>query len=185
MGNYNHQPFSVWLLDEDALTASEHQSLREHLQNCEPCRSLSVSLKEMEHQLHSAPMFAPAEGFSLRWVERQQAEQARQLLKLRRQTLTTLLFSIGGAMALFTILAVALLPLLREPQPLLLEGLIRLTWVYSLVSEMVGAATTLVRVTLGLVPPTMWIALTVAFGGLCALWIMALRRVASPRRVIR
>jgi len=184
MANYNHQPFSDWLLDEASLTAHEQHSLQEHLQTCEACRNLSNSLREMDYQLGAAPVLAPVEGFRLRWLERQQVEQARLLRKQRRQTFTTLLLSIGGAMLLFFLLAIALLPVLRAPQPIFFAAILQATRIFSVASELGNTASALLRVTLGLLPPSMWVAISVAFGGLCALWIIALQHFTSPRRVI-
>jgi predicted anti-sigma-YlaC factor YlaD len=184
MANYNHQPFNDWLLDGAPLEEHEQRTLQEHLQTCEACRDLAVSLDEIDRQLRSAPIAAPAAGFSLRWQERRRAEETRMLSKQRRQTLTTLLFSVGGAMALFALLALALLPLLRTPQPVLLAGLIQLTQLYTRASSLGGTAGTLLRVAFGIIPPSMWIAISVAFGGLCAVWLVALHRFASPRREI-
>jgi hypothetical protein len=180
MAKFTHLPFEDWLLSEATLSLEENQALREHLQICESCRQLSTALQSVDNQLHKAPTFSPAPGFADRWMARLAADQIRMK---RRQTLSILLFSVGGAGLLFVIIGLALLPLIESPLPVLFASLYRLTTLFSTVSSTAEVFTTVVSTLFGIVPVTLWIGILVALASLSALWIVAFQQLTSPRRI--
>jgi len=180
MMKFNHQPFEEWLLSGETLAPEETQSLHEHLNVCEECRTLEGAFQQVETALRNAPRLAPAPGFVSRW---QAHLAARQLKQHRRQTLWSMLFSIGGAMAIFTILVVVFLPLLRSPMPILLALTYELVTAVTFTSEIGGALFTVLRTIVELIPPVQWAAILVAFTSLGAVWVVAMHRL-TRRRVL-
>jgi len=180
MMKFNHQPFEEWLLSGETLAPEETQSLQEHLGVCEACRSLAGAFQQVETALRNAQQLAPAPGFVSRW---QAHLAARQLKQHRRQTLWSMLFSIGGAMAIFTILVVVFLPLLRSPMPILLALTYELVTAVTFTSEIGGALFTVLRTIVELIPPVQWAAILVAFTSLGAVWVVAMHRL-TRRRVL-
>lgn len=180
MMKFNHQPFEEWLLSGETLTPEDTQSLQEHLGACEECRTLAGAFQQVEHTLRDAPQVEPAPGFVNRW---QAHLVARQLKQHRRQTLWSMVFSIGGAMAIFTILAVVFFPLVRSPMLILLALTYELVTALTFTSQISGALLTVVRTLVELIPPIQWAAILVAFASLAAVWVIAMHRLTSTRRV--
>jgi len=180
MAQLTHQPFEDWLLSEATLSLEENQALREHLQTCESCRKISTALQGVDHQLHKAPTFSPAPGFSQRWMARLVADQVK---RKRRQTFLILLFSVGGAGLLFAIVGLALIPYIEFPMPAILAWVYRLVTMFSTVSSTVNVITTVVTTVFEVVPLTLWIGILVALASLSALWIVAFQQLTSPRRI--
>jgi anti-sigma factor RsiW len=154
--------------------------LQEHLQNCQACTRLSIALREVDRELHAAPLLAPAAGFANRWMKRLEADR-RQLH--RRQTFLVMLLSIGGAMFLLALLLLAVFPVLRSPWPVILAFLYELTSSFTVASVLGKALATVLKAVFEMLPPTQWAAIWVAFAGLCALWVVAMHRLILPRRI--
>ena len=113
----NHRQYEEWMFadleqPEDNLTNQDNAALQVHLQDCESCRQLAVSWKEVDVQLRVASIVAPVAGFTQRWQVRLQVETRR---KERRQTLALLGFSIAGAVVLIGSLLIMAWPMLRSP----------------------------------------------------------------------
>jgi hypothetical protein len=182
MAKLNHQPFEEWLLSEDTLAPQELRLLQEHLNACEDCRRLAGALGEVDRELRTAPAIPPAPGFVSRWQTRLAADRIEQQ---RRQTLWSMVFSIGGAMALMTIMGILLYPILRAPLPFLLAMIYQLTSTFVFAGAIGGALMTVMRTIVKIIPPTQWAAILVALSSLSALWVVAMHRLSSKRRVIQ
>jgi anti-sigma factor RsiW len=181
MVKLNHLPFEEWLLSTETLSPDETRQLQDHLQNCQACTLLSVALREVDRELHAAPVYNPAPGFVSRWQAHLKAER---LQHHRRQTFIVMFLSIGGAMSLLTLLALAAFPVLRSPLPVLLAFLYELTSTFTFASAIGEALITVMKAVFEIIPATQWAAIWVALAGLGVLWIVALQRLTMPRRVI-
>ncbi len=177
----DHQFFEERLLTEATLSPEEALQVQEHLQTCESCRRLSYAWEEVEEQLEKSPIVSPTPGFIRRWEVRLAEEQER----IRRQQTTLILsFSLGGAVLSLLIVGFLLLPLLQSPYPYFL------VWAYQVVTSFYFASSvslalgTVIQTIYEIMPPTLWIAVFIATGALCALWIFTLQKLTSPRRVI-
>jgi len=78
----NHHPFREWLVAEDELSSEQDQALKQHLLDCESCRELQTSWKELQVEIKRAVEVPPAAGFVMRWqanlVMYQQVQQKRR-----------------------------------------------------------------------------------------------------------
>ena len=180
MVKLNHQPFEEWLVSLETLNPDEAQQLQDHLQSCQACRLLSVALRDVDRELHSAPVLTPAPGFVTRWQARLKAER---LQLHRRQTFIVMFLSIGGAMFLVALLGLVLFPVLRSPWPVLLAFLYELTSTFTFASVIGEALITVLRAVFEVIPATQWAAIWVALAGLGALWVVAMHRMTIPRRI--
>ena len=70
----NHRPFETWLLNEQPLTPEEKRDLQVHLQDCPHCTALA----EVNLELHSVKMAAPADGFTARFQKRLAEQRVRE-----------------------------------------------------------------------------------------------------------
>ena len=176
----NHLLIEEWLLSAANLTPQEHVQLQEHLNSCESCRQLSEAWQEVEYQLKAAPMRSPEPGFILRWQNRLAQEQQRSQ---RLQTVTVLALGVGAALSLVLLLGLLALPVIRNPLPYLMVWSYQLTTSFYFFSGVGRALGTVARTLFGLVPGTLWAAMLVALGSLMVIWIVAFRKLTSPRRV--
>jgi anti-sigma factor RsiW len=110
----NHNPFETWLLSAARLDPRQEEALASHLRDCEDCRELGASMRKLETILQTAPMAAPAPGFSSRWsalrthedLQRKRASGWRLLAGAMTATGVTILliasvfFLTGGSLSL-------------------------------------------------------------------------------------
>jgi hypothetical protein len=176
-----HRPFEDWLLDEEPLNTEQDAALQEHLRSCTSCRELSQAWKKVELDLHRAPILAPQAGFADRWQTRLELEQ-RKLH--RRQALAALGLSLGGAALLFGSLFLLALPVLSSPKLLLWTWVLRIVGLLSYVVDLREIFLSLFNIQTGLIPIGGWIVLVGLFSMLVVVWIVSLRWLTAPRRVI-
>jgi anti-sigma factor RsiW len=89
----NHQPFEEWLLAEEDLTPAQKEALYQHLDDCPDCPKLARAWQEVHAEIRRAPQATPAPGFSARFAERLERENAR---KQRRYTWLALAFFLAA-----------------------------------------------------------------------------------------
>jgi predicted anti-sigma-YlaC factor YlaD len=177
----NHLLIEEWLLSASSLTTEEQALLQEHLKSCESCRQLSEAWQEVEYRLNAAPLRLPEPGFTLRWQARLAQEQLR---RQRLQTVYVLVLGGGVTLALILLLGLLAWPVIRNPLPYLMVWAYQLTTTFYFFSGIGRALGTVARTLFGLVPGTLWVAMLVALGSLQVVWIVAYRKLTSPRRVI-
>jgi hypothetical protein len=95
--------------------------------------------------------------------------------------LLILLFSVGGAAALLTILGILALPLLRSPLPMLVRTAYQVTQVVSLTDTLLETAGALSRTVFDIFPTSLLIGIFTALGALCVLWIVTVRQLTTQR----
>jgi len=177
----NHLKYEDWLLSDEPLTAEQKLELQDHLATCEACSRLATAWNQVKVQIKAAPMLGPEPGFATRWQTH--LVEARQK-KHRRQNLLILLFSVGGAVALLTILTILALPVLRSPIPLLVTTAYQVTHAISLADTVFDTARALSRAVLDIFPPSLLVGIFTALCALCVLWIVAVRQLTSQGRVL-
>lgn len=103
----NHQPYRNMLLDDQALTPIEKEDLDQHLANCLQCAQLEKSLRALDHEFKSAPMVAPAPGFTARF---QASLPARHKTHEKEQNRIIIISMVSTAVVACITLAAFLLP---------------------------------------------------------------------------
>jgi hypothetical protein len=176
-----HRPFEDWLLDEGPLTTEQDAALQEHLRSCASCLQLSQAWKKVEVDLHRAPILAPQAGFADRWQARLEVEQRKLHL---RQVLAALGFSLAGAALLFGSRVLLALPVLSSPKLLLWAWVLRIVDLVSYAGELQETFLSLFDIRTGFIPIGGWVVLAGLFSMLAVVWIVALRLLTAPRRVI-
>lgn len=74
----NHQTYEEWALMPESLSPEEHQSLKQHLAECESCRKLSANWAKAESLLQEAALVGPAPGFTQRFTASLAARKAKE-----------------------------------------------------------------------------------------------------------
>lgn len=176
----NHQQFEEWLFADQTLTPQEEAVLQEHLADCESCRLLAASWREVERDLRKAPVEAPVPGFTLRWQVRLEGQQRRLH---RRQSVVLLGYSIAGVVLLLGSLVILLWPQLQSPEALLY------TWLYQVASlvayfSFAGVVlSSIFRTATNIVPLVWWILIAGILCELGVLWVVSVRMLTNPRRI--
>ena len=175
-----HQPFQDWLF-EDTVDSQKADALHSHLETCVECRSLAGAFHQVERSLHTAPLVAPAEGFSLRFQARLGAERDRLH---RRQVKLALVVGVSGALILLALLAVLLWPLLDSLDALLWAGAYQLYLAFVFVR---GAGEFFAAFAKGLalvLPLAVWVLAVGLFTQAIVLWVVSYRYMTNPRRIL-
>ena len=173
----NHRPFEDWLLNDQPLNPEDKRKLQTHLQECDHCTALA----EVNLELRSVKMAAPAPGFANRFRVRLEAQRLRE----RRDRLVgfvVLSFASLGLAAWFTV--PFLLRFLGSPAEWIAAGtnfILTLVAMFEAIGEL-GAI--LLRVVPGFIPPFAWLVIVSAVSGLGLLWAMSIWRFTRlPRGV--
>lgn len=173
-----HQPFEFWIYERETLSRDQAEDLEDHLEICDSCRALATAWMDIEGQIFSASLVAPAPGFSQRWRSRL-ADHRRQVN--HRQMSAMLLTTTVGLAVLSVLFGAELLPLLQPAVPTLVA------WggkVASLVANLnlfrliMGI---LVEATLESIPLMYRVVLPLSLAGLAALWVVSLHRLSYRR----
>lgn len=174
----NHRFFEERLFSDEPLPPEEQILLEEHIHACERCQALRAGWQEMEVELKLAQWVAPREGFSQRWRERYLRHTA--LAQQRRALVVLLVTSLLAALFAFPFFALIAFP----AQPLWLRVMVALYNLSALIPAVEGVVTflsTVGRAIAQLIPPTLEIALGMAFLGLMAIWLAMLRKFSFGR----
>lgn len=177
----NHQIYQDWLFeDAQDLSPLQAQSLQQHLEACEQCRSLSNAWHELETTLECDEMLLPAPGFALRWQKRLEDSQRRIY---RRQVVRSLSLIIAGMALLAGLMLAGLWPWLRSPSLLFYTWVYRVFSIYTFADALRNLASPLMNLSTRAVPLA---AMVFGFGFLCelaVLWVVSFRLLTNPRRI--
>jgi hypothetical protein len=165
----NHQPFEEWLLNDKNLTPAEKRELDLHLRTCTYCTALtSTGLA-----LRSAPVAAPAAGFTMRF---QQRLAAQKIAERRRKLWGVFVLLLSGVGLLGWFTAPYLFAFANAP----------VQWATAFIGYFLFGITSLLALTemmtvflsilQNFIPPYVWMVLASALGGLGLLWIISIWR---------
>lgn len=177
-----HEIYETWLFSDAPLNPEDRDALKAHLQTCESCRRLAAAWQFVEADLRAAPLIEPRPGFSDRWLEHLEID--RQRLQ-RRQALVALQFYIGGAVLLFASLMILYWPTLQSPGTLLLDWLSRMMVLFYFVGSTTNLLTSIVLAAVRQIPLLLWVLLLGIATELGVLWVVSLRLLTNPRRLVK
>jgi len=170
-----HQPFDMWLFEEEALSPDQGRALAEHLESCEHCRTLAAAWSAVEGQILSTSQIEPAPGFTQRWRVRLADDNRRSG---QRQLGAVLLSMTVGLVTLTLLFGAQLLPLLKPAIPIITQWFSKIVGVIghlNLVREILGV---LFKIMVEDIPMVYRVALPISLAGLSALWIVSLHRLS-------
>lgn len=176
----NHQPFEKWLFSEEPLLPEQDLALREHLQDCQSCKDLEKSWKEVEGLIKSSVSVAPAPGFRTRWQVRLAEERRKQQ---QRQVWLVLAFNCGSAAILFWVLFYQLYTLMRTPDELLFLVVYRLSSLFTYVEATEDIIRSFLAPFFSAISLPAWIGLIGLISLLSVLWFVAIQQLTSARRI--
>ena len=163
----NHQPFEEWLLEDKNLNSAEKRELDLHLRTCSRCTSLA----EVELELRSAPVTAPAAGFTLRF---QQRLAAQKVAERRRRLWGTIVLVVSGVGLLGWILAPFLFAFLSAPVEWVTAGIGYLLFLLTSLQALTEVIAVLLRMATDFIPPYVLMVIVSALAGLGLLWTISI-----------
>lgn len=182
-----HLPYEDWLLaagdpQAEKLTSAQQAALRQHLEECADCRRLAEGWRAAADTLRRATLAAPAEGFTLRWQERLQAERERMH---RRQGLAMLGFSLAGALLLFASLLLLVGPWLDAPQLFLWAWAARLIWLFAYLAQLGRSVAPALQGLGQAIPLAWWVLLAGILTLMSVFWVVTFRWAQNLGRVAK
>ncbi len=173
----NHQPFDIWLLDDQPLTPEQKRELDAHLRTCVYCAALA----ETGLALHTKRMVAPAPGFSIRF----QARLAAQRIADRRKRFWGMIvFTLAGLVLLVWLTAPQAGNVISSPAEWITIFLGYILFIVTSLQALTGVGLVLLRVVPNFVPPFVWMILISALAGMGLLWAVSIWRFTRlPRGV--
>jgi hypothetical protein len=173
----NHQPFELWLLEDQSLDPEQKRALQFHLQTCLHCSALA----ETGLQLRSVRAAGPASGFTVRFQKRL---TTHKLADRRRKFWGMLIFIVGGLSLLTWSAAPALTRLAASPAEWIALILSYIFFIVASLQALTDVGLVLMRVAPGFVPPFAWLVFASALAGIGLLWIISIWRLTYvPRGV--
>ena len=173
----NHQPFEEWLLNDKNLTPVEKRELDLHLRTCTVCTALT----ETGLALRSAPVAAPAAGFTLRF---QQRLAAQKIAERRRRLWGMFVLLISGVGLLGWLTAPYLFAFFSAPVEWVTASIGYFLFVVNSMKALTETTTVLFNILQNFIPPYVWMVLASALGGLGLLWTISIWRFShTPQGV--
>ena len=165
----NHRPFEDWLLNEQPLNNEEKRELQLHLQECDHCAALA----EVNLELRSVKMAAPAPGFAARFQQR----LARQRVIEARNRLVGMMILVFGALGLTAwFIAPYVTSFLGSPAEWIASILGFLLSLVTMFEAIGDLGSILLRVLPDMIPPFAWLVLVSALSGFGLLWAVSIWR---------
>lgn len=177
-----HKTFEAWIFEDDELDEQDGKVLRQHLQECDQCYALKKTWPKVETFLLTAPPVAPASGFVTRWQERLEAQRKQ---RERRQALTLLAISSGGAGVALALFSFALLMHFQLFPQNFLAVIARITE-WALFLDVAGKIfLDLARTLPAAIPFPWWMGFFALTGAGGVLWLKSFRKLAQVQGFAR
>lgn len=165
----NHRPFEDWLANDQPLTLEQKRDLQTHLQACDHCSALA----EVNLELRSVKMAAPAAGFTKRFQARLAAQR---VIERRNRLVGVLILTVGGLALLGWYASPFAIPFLASPAG----------WIASIVNFLLSLVdmgralgeigSIFFRTLPGFIPPFGWMIILSTLSGFALLWSVSLWR---------
>jgi hypothetical protein len=165
----NHRPFEDWLLDDQTLTPEQKRELQVHLQDCTHCTALA----EVNLELRSVKMTAPAPGFTARFQTRLVGQRVRER---RNRLVGALILMAGGAGLLIWYITPYALQFIGSPAGWIAAVAHFFLTVLDMARAIGDIGEILLRVLPGFIPPFGWMVILSAISGVVLLWTVSLWR---------
>jgi predicted anti-sigma-YlaC factor YlaD len=178
----NHQPFEKWLLADEPPEGEQAIEIKEHLQDCQRCRSLEANWNDVHQMITISGQIAPAPGFTTRFEARLQAQQELELKRKNHRPWLLFMLNIGIATALLGLLGFQLWRAFNTPAQLLLVKAFFLSILVTVVKLGSDILSALVQVAVRF-PAVQWAFLLGMSGFLGMLWVTIGRQLVSIRRI--
>jgi hypothetical protein len=163
----NHQPFEEWLLLDKNLTPAEMRDLDLHLRTCSHCTALSAT----GLALRSAPVVAPAAGFTLRF---QQRLAAQKIAERRRKLWGMIILLLSGIGLIGWLTAPYLFAFFAAPVQWITTAIGYFLFIITSLQALTEVVTVLLRMATDFIPPYIWMVLLSALAGLGLLWTVSI-----------
>jgi hypothetical protein len=182
----NHKYFEdLFLVSQDPqsekLDPEQIAKLNLHLEGCQSCQQLGSAWREVDLALQRSPVILPETGFTSRWQVRLEAE--RQNLH-GRQALLMLAFCLGAVVLLSGSLFLLAWPWAKTPDLLVWFWISRIFSILSIAGGIRMSVGIILNTVTSVIPPGGWILLVGLACELAVLWLVSIRLLIKPRRIL-
>jgi len=179
----NHKPAIDWLFeDQDQLSQTQSNLLQNHLAECDSCRELAESYRQVAIALKKSEQVGPEAGFASRWQVRLQASRQQAH---RRQIMATLAFVGLGILVLVVPLLVIVWPWLRSPDLLLWTWIYQCFTLFTYANALRELVTPAIWQLTDLMPLAVWVFGFGLLSEMAVLWVVSYRLLTNPRRITK
>jgi hypothetical protein len=166
----NHRPFEDWLLNEQPLDPEQKRELQAHLLDCPHCSALN----EVNIELHSVKLAAPAAGFTARFRARL---EARRIRERRNRLIGAVVASLGGVGFLLWLIAPYAVRFIGSPAGWIASIVSFLLAVFEMLRALGDLGSIMLRILPGFIPPIGWLMMLSAISGFILLWMVSIWRL--------
>ncbi len=165
----NHRPFEDWLSNNQPLTSEQKRELQTHLQDCAHCTALA----EVDLELNSVKMAAPAAGFTLRFQKRLAAQRVHER---RNRLIGALILAAGGVGLLAWYAAPYVIQFLSSPAGWIAAVVTFFLTLLDMARALGDLGAILFHILPGFIPPFGWMIILSTLSGFALLWTVSLWR---------
>jgi hypothetical protein len=182
----NHRNFEDWFLvsqdpQSEKLDPEHLAELSIHLESCQSCQHIVIAWREVDQAFQRSPVVLPETGFTSRWQKRLEADRQRVHAK---QGLFVLAFCLGAVVLLTGALFLLALPWTRTPDLVAWFWISRVFSIVSIAGGIRESVGIIVNTVSGVIPLGGWILLVGLASELAVLWLVSIRLLTKPRRIL-
>lgn len=182
----NHRKYEdLFFVSQDPqskrLDPEQLAELNLHLEGCQSCQQLVTAWREVDQAFERSPIVLPETGFTSRWQRRLEADH-QQIQG--RQALLVLAFCLGAVVLLSGSLFLLAWPWAKTPTLVVWFWLSRIFSILSIAGGIQTSVGLIINTVAGVIPLGAWILLVGLASELAVLWLVSIRLLTKPRRIL-
>ncbi|OGO27456.1 MAG: hypothetical protein A2Z16_17190 [Chloroflexi bacterium RBG_16_54_18] len=182
----NHRNFEDWFFvsqdpQSEKLDPEQLAKLNLHLEGCQSCQQIVTAWREVEQAFQRSPVVLPEMGFTSRWQKRLEADRQRVHAM---QALLVLAFCLGVVVLLTGSLFLLAWPWARTPDLVVWFWISRVFSILSIAGAIRASVGIILNTVTSLIPLGGWILLVGLASELAVLWLVSIRLLTKPRRIL-
>lgn len=182
----NHRNYQEWFFTlqdphSEALNPEQLAELNHHIEGCQICQLLTSSWRDVDSVIKRTPAAVPMPGFTERWRDRLVADRQRAH---GRQTLLVLGFCLLAIVLLSGLLAFLAWPWAKSPDLLAWYWISRIFYLITVAAGIRESLDIFVGTLAGVIPWGGWVLLAGFACQLAVLWLVTIRILTKPHKVL-
>lgn len=163
------------------LDPEQHAELNLHLEGCQSCQKLATAWREVDQAIERSPIVLPETGFTSRWQRRLEADHQQMQ---GRQALLLLAFCLGAVVLLSGSLFLLAWPWAKTPDLVAWFWISRFFSFLSIAGSLRTSVGLIINTVSSVIPLGAWILLVGLASELAVLWLVSIRLLIKPRRIL-
>jgi len=182
----NHRKYEdMFFISQDTqsekLDPERLAELNLHLEGCQSCQQLVTAWREVDQSFKRSTVVWPETGFTSRWQRRLEADRQQMY---GRQALLVLTFCLGAVVLLSGSLFLLTWPWTKTPDLVAWFWISRIFSILSIAGGIRTSVGLIFSTVAGVIPLGAWILLVGLASELAVLWLVSIRLITKPRRIL-